>query len=99
MKTKIVSIATTLFAVASLSTSAFGGQDFPVKRHTSGAATKAASCCATHDSTKCKSCCTTRTVPNPTFGGRGSNSSFKKVHSCTMGHGMPAKAKQGSCCN
>jgi hypothetical protein len=98
MKPKIAKLATTLFAVASLGTFAFGGQDFPVKRHTSGAATKAASCCATHDRTKCKSCCTTRNVPNPTFGGRGSNSSFKKVHSCTMGHRTPARAAQKSCC-
>ena len=99
MKTKIASIAATLLAVASLSTFAFAGQDFPVKRHTSGAATKTASCCASHDSTPCKSCCTTRTVPNPTFGGRGSSSSFKKVHTCTMDHRSPAKAKHGSCCN
>ncbi len=99
MKTKIASLAATLFAVASFSSFAFGGQDFPVKRHTSGTASKSASCCATHDRIKCKSCCTTRTVPNPTFGGRGSNSSFKKVHSCTMDHRTPAKAKQGSCCN
>lgn len=99
MKTRITSLAATLFAVASLTTFAFARPDFPVKRQTSGAATKAASCCATHDSTKCKSCCTTRTVPNPTFGGRGSNSSFKKIHSCKMDHGMPAKAKHGACCN
>lgn len=99
MKTKIASLAATLFAVASFSSFAFGGQDFPVQRQTSGAANKTASCCATHDRSKCKSCCTTRTVPNPTFGGRGSNSSFKKVHSCTMDHRTPAKTKQGSCCN
>ncbi len=99
MKTKIASLAAGLLAVASFSSFALGGQDFPVKRHASAATTKSASSCATHDSTQCKSCCTTKTVPNPTFGGRGSNSSFKKVHSCTMDHSTPAKAKQGSCCN
>jgi hypothetical protein len=99
MKTKIASLAATLLAVASFSSFAFAGQHVPVKHHTSGAVSKATSCCAGQDSTSCNSCCTTRTVPNPTFGGRGSNSSFTKVHSCTMGHGMPAKAKQGSCCN
>jgi hypothetical protein len=98
MKTKILSLAATLFAVASISSFAMGGQDMPHRALTSGAANKTAACCAMHGKAKDKACCTTKTVTNAALGGRGATSSTKKVQACKMSCEMPAKAKPASCC-
>jgi hypothetical protein len=97
MKTKILSLAVTLFAAASFSQVALAGPSFPIHRATSGSSARSAGFVMKSDVCKDQACCSTKWVANAAFGGRGSHSSFKKVRTCEKGCAVPGKDKQLVC--
>lgn len=97
MKTKILSIAVTLFAAASFSQVALAGPSFPIHRTTSGPSARTTGFVMKSDICKDTTCCTKKLVTNAAFGGRGSHSSFKKVRACESSCAVSAKDKQLVC--
>jgi hypothetical protein len=97
MKTNILNLAATLFAVASLSPVALAGQNFPVRKQTSGPVTGKADCCMTNSVCKDVPCCTDKTVASTAFGGRGSSSSFKKIRACESSCTVADGDKRDTC--
>ena len=95
MKTKILSIATAVMAIAAATPAAFARPDFPVKRQTSGAPARSGDRMPDHCSGM--SCCTTKWVSNAALGGRGATSSFKKVRACEKSCTLSAKEKRLVC--
>jgi hypothetical protein len=97
MKTKIFSLAAMIFAAASLGPVALAGPTFPIHRATSGPAASSAGFVMKSDACKDTTCCTTKTITNAASGGRGANSSFKKVRACEKSCAMSADEKQLVC--
>ena len=96
MKTKILSLATAVMAIAVGAPAAFARPDFPVKRLTSGAPARSGDRMPDHCSGM--SCCTTKWVSNTAaLGGRGSHSSLKKVRACEKSCTLSAKEKHEVC--
>jgi hypothetical protein len=79
MKTKMLCMAATVLAAASLGQVALAGPPYPIHRVTSGPAVRAAKFVMDRDACKDSSCCATKLVPNVTFGGRASHSAYTKV--------------------
>ncbi len=97
MKTKILSLAATLFAAVSLSPAVFAGPSHPIQRHSSGPTARSAGFAMKSDACKDMSCCTTKMVINAALGGRGSHSSFKEVRACEKSCPLPSKEKHLVC--
>ncbi len=97
MKTKILSLAVTLFAAASFSQITLAGPSSPIHRATSRSSARTAGFVMKSDVCKDVSCCTTKLVANAALGGRGSHSSFKKVRACENSCSVSAKDKQLVC--
>lgn len=97
MKTKILSLAVTLFAAVSLSQVALAGPPMPIHRLTSGPANRPAGFVMKSEACKGMPCCKTKLDNNSALGGRGATSSFKKVRACEKSCTVPAKDKRAVC--
>ena len=96
MKTRMLHLAATLFAVASLGPVALAGQSHPIQRQTPGPA-KQADCCLTHEACKGVACCDSKMKTSPALGGRGSHSSLKKARTCTSSCTVAASDRKPVC--
>jgi hypothetical protein len=97
MKTKIVSFAATVFAAVTFSQIALAGPPMPIHRATSGPANRPAGFVMKSEACKAMPCCKTKLDNNSALGGRGANSSFKKVRACEKSCTVPAKDHGAVC--
>ena len=96
MKTKMLHLAAAISAAVLLGPVALAGPDHPIKRQTSGPATKT-DCCMTHGACKGIACCENKMKAAPARSGRSSHSAFKKERVCNSNCSVAGSDKSAVC--